>query len=149
MARIECRQGAVLNRRRPRNDAGITLTELVMAVIILAMLFAVFASIMYSAMGLLREADTAGEAMRLAEAQMETLRALPPARRPQGRDLPPLTGAEALDRLPRGTCTLTVEPYPDADAPAGLLLVRVRVGWTGECGRRDLELATVVGPSRR
>ncbi len=139
----------MLNRRRPGNNAGVTLVELAMAVIILTILLAVFASILYSAMGLLREADAAGEAMRLAEAQVETLRALPPSERPRGRDLPPLTGAEALDRLPQGTCALTVEPYPEAGAVSGLLLVRIRVGWTGECGRRDLELATVVRPSRR
>ena len=135
---------------RPRGpgrgtEAGLSLAELMVAVVIIALLLAAVAAIVSSARDLLREADAAGEALRVAEAQIETLRAMPPARRPQGRDLPPLAAAEALDRLPGGTCAVTVEPVDAAKAP-GLARVRVRIAWTGECGPRDLELCTVVGP---
>ncbi len=137
-----------MKRIRSVNPAGSTLIELMVAVAILALLLGGLSVILFSAMQLLRDADAAGEAVRLAEAQIESLRALPPADRTQGRGLPPLTGAEALDRLPGGTCDVTVEPYREAGSTAGLLLVRVRVGWTGECGERNLELSTVVGPPR-
>jgi len=130
-----------------RGEAGFSLAELMVAIVIIAILLAAFAAIVSSARDLLREADAAGEALRVAEAQIETLRALPPARRPQGRDLPALTAADALDRLPGGTCAVTVEPV-DAGKEPGLARVRVRVGWIGECGPRDLELCTVVGPPR-
>jgi prepilin-type N-terminal cleavage/methylation domain-containing protein len=140
--------GPVRSRDARGSEAGLSLAELMVAIVIIAILLAAFAAIVSSARGLLQEADAAGEALRVAEAQIETLRALPPAKRPQGRDLPPLAAADTLDRLRNGACDVTIESIEGPGAPPGLARVRVRVTWTGECGPRDLELCTMVGPPR-
>jgi prepilin-type N-terminal cleavage/methylation domain-containing protein len=129
-----------------RGDAGgFSLMELIVALVVLGVALAVLTSVLLDARRLTREADRAGDAMRLAESQIEALRATPPARRPRGTDLPALVGAEALDHLPGGRCALSVEPFRESADAAPLLRVRVRVAWEGECGPRETSLCTVVG----
>jgi type II secretory pathway pseudopilin PulG len=124
------------------------MTEMLVAVIVLGVAMAVLSSALLGARRLVRDAAWAEDALRAAESQIEALRALPPAGRPTGSDLPALAAGETLERLPAGLCTLAVEPFRDADGAAPLLRVRVRVEWAGACGPRELTLCTVLNATR-
>lgn len=136
-----------MRKKKARGGRGFALVELMVAVALLAVVFVVLPAYFVNGVGFLREADRAGEALRLAESQIEFLRAMPAERRPVGRNLPALAGEEALGRLPEGTCAVTVEPWEGREG-ARLLRVRVTVAWAAEGARRDVELSTVMGGGR-
>lgn len=134
-----------MTRRHPESRAGVALVELTIA---LAIAIATFGSIFLVAAHALRAVrDARGDALalRVADAELERLRALAyggvtalgagyPLDAGRVPELAALKAAEGAVRI-----------APDADG--GVRVVSVRLSWQGCSGRgRSLALSTLIGP---